>query len=276
MKSLFARALGISALSALCGCATHHHATAETSSPRNTDIVVFMVGDSTMANKPVIPANPERGWGQMLQGYFKDGVRISNHALNGRSSKSFIDEGKWSPVVNAIQPGDYVIIQFGHNDQPGKGPKRFTEPFGTYKENLEKYIRETREKHGKPILCTSVVRRKFDAEGKLIDTHGDYIVATRQVAAEQNVPLLELNQLTQELVSEMGDEQSKRLYDWIPAGEFSKYPKELKDDTHFNAFGASRVCDLAVEEINRHVPDLAKHLNQSSKTNATTAPALEK
>ena len=276
MKSLFARALGISALSALCGCATHHHATAETSSPRNTDIVVFMVGDSTMANKPVIPANPERGWGQMLQGYFKDGVRISNHALNGRSSKSFIDEGKWSPVVNAIQPGDYVIIQFGHNDQPGKGPKRFTEPFGTYKENLEKYIRETREKQGKPILCTSVVRRKFDAEGKLIDTHGDYIVATRQVAAEQNVPLLELNQLTQELVSEMGDEQSKRLYDWIPAGEFSKYPKELKDDTHFNAFGASRVCDLAVEEISRHVPDLAKHFNQSTKTNATTAPALEK
>lgn len=247
----------------LCGCATQRHEKV-TPAPAAVPqvITVYMVGDSTMANKPLIPANPERGWGQMLQAYFKDTVRVSNHALNGRSSKSFIDEGKWQPVVDAIKPGDYVIIQFGHNDQPGKGPKRETQPFGTYKQNLERYVRETREKQGNPVLATSVVRRKFNADGRLDDTHGDYILATRQVASEQNVTLLDLNKLSAELVLKMGEEQSKRLFDWIPAGEFARYPKELKDDTHFNAFGASRICDLAVEEMNRHVPALAQHLNQ--------------
>ena len=103
---------------------------------------IFMVGDSTMADKPVIPANPERGWGQMLPMYFQDGVRIENHAVNGRSTKSFIDQGRWEAVTNLLRPGDYVIIQFGHNDEKKNDPKRYTEPFGSFKTNLAMFVRD--------------------------------------------------------------------------------------------------------------------------------------
>lgn len=229
--------------------------------------VVYLIGDSTMADKPVIPANPERGWGQMLPIYFQDGVRIENHALNGRSSKSFRDEGHWQPVLDKLRSGDFVIIQFGHNDEKANDPKRYTSPFGTFKDNLTRYIHEVREHGAKPILATSVARRKFSAQGKLEDTHGDYIIATRQVAAEQHVPLLDMNADSSVLLQEMGDEQSKRLFDWIPAGEFEKGSQGLRDDTHFNAYGATRMCDLAVAEIQKSAPDLARWLKKTTKNN---------
>lgn len=249
-------------LAMLVGCATPNLPMTQASSGAPT---IFMIGDSTMANKPVIPAYPERGWGQMLPVYFQDGVRIDNRALNGRSSKSFRDEGRWQPVFDKVQPGDFVIIQFGHNDEKDQDPTRYTTPFGTFKENLARYIREAHERGAKPILATSVARRKFDGQGRLQDTHGDYIIATRQVAAEQNVPLLELNTRSSELLIKMGVEESKRLYDWIPAGEFAKAPDGLKDDTHFNAYGASRMCDLAVEEIKNAAPELARWLKPTPK-----------
>jgi lysophospholipase L1-like esterase len=275
MKTKFLTTVVVAGVLAICGCSTHRQKTAVAATKtESAGIVIFMVGDSTMADKPVIPANPERGWGQLLPGYFKPGVRVENHAANGRSSKSFLDEGKWRPVVESIKPGDCVIIQFGHNDQPGKGAKRETQPFGSYKTNLFRYVQETRERGGVPVLCTSVARRKFDAEGRLVDTHGDFIPAARQAAAELNVPLLDLNSGTIKLLTDMGPEGSKRLFDWIPAGEFERYPKELKDDTHFNAFGACRVCDLAVVEIKLHVPSLAVYLKESAKAASTNAPAV--
>ena len=213
-----------------------------------------------MADKPVIPANPERGWGQMLLMYFKDNVRIANHARNGRSSRSFRDEGKWKVVCEQLKPGDYVIIQFGHNDEKTQDPARFTEPFGSFKQNLAQYVREARALKAGPILATPVSRRKFDADGKPRDTHGDYSVAVRQVAAEQQVPLLDLARRSAELLSTMGPEQSKRLFDWIEPGEFEKCPDGIQDDTHFCAYGASRICDLAVAEMKIAVPDLARSL----------------
>jgi lysophospholipase L1-like esterase len=140
-----------------------------------------------------IPPNPERDWGQMLPMYFKDGVRIENHAVNGRSSKSFPDEGRWEPVLNQLKPGDYVIIEFGHNNEKQKDPKRYTEPFGGFKQNLELFIRESREHKATPVLATPVARRKFDDNGGLVDTHGDYVKVVREVAHEQRVLLLEMN-----------------------------------------------------------------------------------
>lgn len=252
----------------LAGCAAQQAPQRDTAGGNTTTgsgkiahaFTIFMVGDSTMADKPVIPPNPERGWGQLLPLYFKEGVRIENHAANGRSSKSFIDEGRWKAVLQKLQPRDFVIIQFGHNDEKVKSPDRYTTPFGTFAANLTRYVRETREHKATPILCTSVARRKFDADGRLIDTHGDYIVATRQVAAEHHVPLLDLNKDTSALLTSMGPEQSKRLFDWIPAGEFARRPDGWKDDTHFNAFGACRVCDLAAAEIKTNVPELARWL----------------
>ena len=221
---------------------------------------VFMIGDSTMANKPLRPPNPERGWGQMLQSYFKDGVRIDNCAVNGRSSKSFRDEDRWAAVREQIKPGDYVIIQFGHNDEKRQDPKRFTEPFGEFKKNLELYVRETRVHKGLPILATPVVRRKFDGEGKLQDTHGDYTRAIRQVAEEQKVPLLDMEKRSAELVQQLGPEASKKLYKWIAPGEYANPAEGFQDDTHFNAYGASRMCDLAIADLRDTAPDLAKWL----------------
>jgi lysophospholipase L1-like esterase len=222
---------------------------------------IFMVGDSTMANKPVVPEYPERGWGQMLPQYFKSGVRIENHAMNGRSSKSFLDEGRWAVVTNRLQPGDWVIIQFGHNDEKRKDPKRFTEPFGSYETNLVKFITETRAHGANPVLCTSIARRDFNAAGNLVDTHGDYIKAAREVAVAQGVPLLDLNKRTDELLRRLGPDRSKVYYDWFTTNDFPGLKKNITDDTHLNATGASRVCDFAVEEILASAPGLALYLN---------------
>jgi DNA sulfur modification protein DndE len=237
-------------------------------------ITLHMIGDSTMANKPVIPANPERGWGQMFQMYFKDSVRVENYAQNGRSTKSFIAEGRWDKVVAAFKPGDFVIIQFGHNDEKTNNVKVGTAPFGEYTTNLVRFIRESREHKANPILATPTARRKFDESGMLTNSHGVYPEAVRKVAAAEKVPLLELTMATEKLLQQLGPESSKRLFDWIPAGEFTA--KKLEDDTHFNAYGASRVCDLVVVELEVKVPELAKHLNRSSKSKKPVMPALEK
>jgi lysophospholipase L1-like esterase len=240
---------------ALCGCATK---------PATTGFTIFMIGDSTMADKPVIPANPERGWGQLLPLYFQDGVRIENHAVNGRSTKSFIDQNRWQTVTNRLRPGDYVIIQFGHNDEKIKDPRRYTEPFGGFKTNLARFIRESRAHDATPILATPIARRKFDDHGKLVDTHGDYVKAVREVAREQPAPLLEMNTPSAKLLADMGPERSKKLFDWIEPGEFERYPDGLTDDTHLNAYGACRMCDFAVSEIETNVPQLAVWLKRHS------------
>ena len=230
---------------------------------QSNHITVHMIGDSTMANKPVIPGNPERGWGQMLHMYFKDSVRVENYAQNGRSSKSFIAEGRWDKVVAALKAGDFVIIQFGHNDEKTNDVNRGTAPFGEYTTNLVRFIRETQERKATPILATPVARRKFDGAGKIVDTHGDYPRAVRAIATEQKVSLLELCAATEKVLQQLGPESSKRLFRWIPADEFGPGSKSWEDDTHFNAYGASRVCDLAVVEIAARVPELASHLNRS-------------
>jgi lysophospholipase L1-like esterase len=230
--------------------------------PTDPGFTLFLAGDSTLADKPLIPANPERGWGQLLPLYFQESVRVENHAVNGRSTKSFLDEGRWSTITNRLKPGDYVIIQFGHNDEKKSDTNRFTEPFGGFKTNLARFVREAREHQATPILATAVARRKFDDSGMLVDTHGDYITAARQVAREQQAPLLDLNRLSAELLTRLGPDSAKRLYDWIPAGEFERQPKGLSDDTHFNAYGASRMCDLAIMEIEANVPALAGRLNR--------------
>jgi len=226
-----------------------------------TVCTIYMIGDSTMSNKPLIPAYPERGWGQLLPLYFKSGVRIENHAMNGRSTKSFILEDRWNTVREKLKPGDWVIIQFGHNDNKPSDTNRYTEPFGSFKTNLMTFIAESRARGAHPLLCTSIARRKFDKDGKLMDTHGDFIAATRQVATEEKVPLLDLNKRTDELLRELGDERSKMLYDWVTTNDIPGMKTNLVDDTHLNAFGASRVCDMAVEEIEANAPELAKFLN---------------
>jgi lysophospholipase L1-like esterase len=226
---------------------------------------LFLIGDSTMANKPVVPANPERGWGQILPTYLKETIRLENHAVNGRSTKSFLDEGRWAAITNKLKAGDWVIVQFGHNDEKEADSKRFTRPFGSFQTNLARYVSETRAAGAQPILATPVVRRAFDAAGKLKDTHGDYPVAVRQIAAELKVPLLELNARSATLVEGLGPERAKKLYLWVGPDEFPGLAAPKEDDTHFCAYGATRICDLAAAEIQSAAPALARHLNAPAK-----------
>jgi lysophospholipase L1-like esterase len=212
---------------------------------------LHLAGDSTMANKERKAPNPEYGWGEMLPDYFSDPATIVNYAANGRSTKSFIDEGRWQKLVDALQAGDWVIIQFGHNDSKKEDPKRFTEPRGSYQENLRRFIADVRAKGANPVLATPVARRKWNDAGQLVDTHGDYPDALRAVAGEQKVPLLEMNKLTAALEEGHGVEGSKRLHLWIPAGAYERKPEGWQDNTHYTAYGADRVAALAVQEIIR-------------------------
>lgn len=208
-------------------------------------ITIYTIGDSTMANKNK-GVYPETGWCQVLGSYFDDSVTVSNHAVNGRSSKSFIDEGRWKTVLDSIKPGDLVFIQFGHNDEKEYDSTRYTVSFGTYSDNLRRFIMESREKGARPVLFTSIVRRKFDDNGRLTATHGDYPEATRRVAKELSVPLIDLEKLTEVWINSLGDEPSKEYFLWTePDG---KFPEGRKDDTHLSEKGAKEVAKLAMKD----------------------------
>jgi lysophospholipase L1-like esterase len=228
---------------------------------QNRPVTIFMIGDSTMADKDP-KAEPERGWGQALQSFFDDTLKVSNHAVNGRSSKSFLDEGRWQIVLNSLQSGDYVIIQFGHNDQK-PDEARHTDPHTTYKNNLHKYVTDARAKGASPLLCTCIVRRKFDEKGVLVDTHGEYPDAARQAAKELKVPLLDLQRRTQQLVSELGPDKSKSLYLYALPGAYANRPDGVQDDTHLNPEGAAAVARMAVEEMKALKLPLASHLKSA-------------
>ncbi|WP_443777031.1 pectinesterase family protein [Bacteroides clarus] len=257
-------------------------------------ITIFMIGDSTMSNKSLTGGNPERGWGHVLPGFFSEDIIVDNHAQNGRSSKSFIDEGRWDKVLALIKKGDYVFIQFGHNDEKPKAD-RHTDPGTTFDANLRKFVNETREKGGIPVLFNSIVRRNFgvaddkvvaqaiiqddirkginpDAKrdasqtavsekgDKLIDTHGSYLDSPRNVAKELNVPFVDMNKITHELVEGMGPEESKKLFMWVPANVVPAMPKGREDNTHLNVYGARVIAGLTVDAIASVVPELAKYV----------------
>ncbi|MFC5625151.1 rhamnogalacturonan acetylesterase [Algoriphagus winogradskyi] len=226
----------------------------------NGDITFFMVGDSTMADKPYAGSNPEKGWGQVFPLYFKEGIRFENHAVNGRSTKSFREEGRWDVVMDRIKPGDYVIVEFGHNDQKINSADRYAFADSTYRDNLIRYVNEIREKGGTAVLATPISRRSFDENGVLTDTHGRYSEVVREVAAEMEVPLFDLHAKTITLIEQFGVEKSKELFLHYRPGDYSQFPEGRADITHLSPTGAFKVSDLAVEELRRELPELAKFL----------------
>lgn len=214
---------------------------------QKTDPVhIWMIGDSTMAAKKA-ERYPESGWGVALADFVIDNAKVHNHAASGRSTLSFITEGRWKSVSDSLQKGDYVIIQFGHNDEKME-EKLHTEPFGSFKANMKKFIEETKAKGAKPIVCSSIVRRSFDSSGKLIDTHGDYIKAAKEIAKENKTDYIDMELLTRKMVLEMGPDKSKEIYNFIG---------KRKDSTHLNVKGAKAVAELFVKEVKREKLTLA-------------------
>ncbi|MGI5483436.1 rhamnogalacturonan acetylesterase [Streptomyces lavendofoliae] len=204
---------------------------------------VWIAGDSTAAQK-YADAAPETGWGMALPFFLTPHLTVANHAMNGRSSKSFIDEGRLDTVLAGIRPGDLLLVQFGHNDQKAADPARYTEPWTTYREHLLRYVAGARARGARPVLLTPVERRRFDAAGDALPTHGEYPAAMRALAAEQGVPLVDVQAASLAEWGRLGPEPSKAYFTWLAPGEWPGYPDGRQDNTHFRPRGAIEVARL--------------------------------
>lgn len=221
------------------------------------EITVYLVGDSTVCNYDEDQA-PREGWGQELANFFTGNVKIDNRAASGRSSKSFIEEGKFSPVKELMKKGDYLFIQFGHNDE--KDDSRHTDPYTTFKETLTEYINAARSKGAQPVLITPVARRKFDKNGQIVDTHGSYPAAMIELAKEEDVPYIDLCSKSMALFNKLGPEGTLNIFLHLDAGVSPNYPDGVSDDTHFQKNGAIEIAKLVIEGIKGNNLPLARYI----------------
>jgi lysophospholipase L1-like esterase len=224
---------------------------------RAPPITVWLAGDSTMAQKQP-DKRPETGWGEALQPCFDSSeVRIANRAVNGRSTRSFIAEGRWAAIVDSLRAGDYVLIQFGHNDEK-VGTDRYASP-EDYARNLARFVADVRAHGANPVLLTPVVRRRFDG-ATLQPTHGAYPDAARRVARERDVPLIDMTRASAALVQRLGPDSSRALWLHLEPGANPNYPAGVHDDTHFDPEGARVMAGLALDAMTTAVPALASHV----------------
>lgn len=207
---------------------------------------VFIIGDSTAANK-LTTAYPETGWGMPFTYFFDKTVEVNNLAKNGRSTRTFLSEGLWDTALSTMKKGDYVFIQFGHNDESKEKVDRYTSP-EQYKENLVKFVSEARAKQATPILITPVSRRKFK-DGNALETHKEYTPLVKELAAKLNVPLIDLDGKSRELYQQFGEENSKLLFLQLQANEHPNYPEGKVDNTHFSELGARKIAQIVLQEI---------------------------
>lgn len=210
---------------------------------------LYCIGDSTMANKKDPDKNPEHGWAQVLQPFFRENISVENKAVNGRSTKSFINEKRWDSICKKLQKGDYVFIEFGHNDEKIADSTRYTNPHTSYRYNLIRFVKESREKGAVPILLSSIARRNFNEQGVLVPTHGDYPLETRLVAQEYKVPFIDLEYFTELLEQSYGPDKSKLLHLHFKAGEVPYYKEDKNDDTHLSLKGATEIAQIVIGQI---------------------------
>lgn len=234
--------------------------------PADEKLTVFLCGDSTLADK--LPTDkPETGWGMVLPTYLNtEVVQVQNHAVNGRSTKSFLTEGRWQKVMAQVKKGDWVLIQFGHNDQKISDSTRSAPAQTLYRQNLVRFVNETRAKGGNPLLITPVMRRKFDEKGTFVDQHGEYPQVVKDVARELKVPLVDLHAKSQAVIEKHGDEGSKVLFMHYGPGIYAKFPKGIEDNTHFSAYGAAVMASLVVQGIMELPIDLKSFVKKSAFT----------
>ncbi len=220
---------------------------------------IFWAADSTVQTNN-ITTYPQTGIGQVFPLYIKDGITVVNHAKNGRSTKSFLDEGRLQKIEEEIGAGDYLFIQFGHNDEKQEDPARYTEPFSTYMENLEIYINVARRHGAYPVLITPLERRCFLDEKHLgIGAHSDYVAAMKQTAEKCNVPLVDLYSMSRSELKKAGEPASRKWYMYFEEGEYKNYPEGKADNTHLRYDGAVMYAGLiarGLKELGGHYKDL--------------------
>ncbi len=210
------------------------------------DVRVFWIGDSTVQYNG-IDTWPQCGMGQELGLYLRQGVAVENHARNGRSTKSFRDEGLWAPVEQALGPGDILLIQFGHNDEKTEDSARYSSP-EQYAENLLAYAKQARQKGALPVLITPLTRRRFE-NGLLTYSHGAYPAACRTLAANTGLPLIDLTTDSRALVAGLGEESSRELYMYFEPGRYANYPAGMTDNTHLRYEGAVAFCGIIAQGL---------------------------
>ena len=223
-------------------------------------IRVYLIGDSTMCTYEPNRA-PLTGWGMPFVNFFDSSVIIDNRARGGRSTRTFLSENRWQPIADSLKEGDYVLIQFGHNDEAKeeKYKERYT-PVPDYKTNLIKFITETRAKKAIPVLITPVTRMKFDKEGKIQETHKEYSAAVWEIGKQYNTPVIDLDVKSRELLQQFGPVNSKILFMQLDSLEHPNYPNGQKDNTHFNEYGARRMAELVLAEIKTLKLELADRI----------------
>ncbi|WP_158057102.1 rhamnogalacturonan acetylesterase [Halorussus halophilus] len=225
-------------------------------------ITVHLIGDSTMAEKAAAE-RPETGWGTPFAERLDDSVTVQNHARNGRSTRTFLEEGRWDPVVRSLAETHYVFVQFGHNDEVPSKEQHTTE--AAFVANLEKFVEETREHGAAAVLLTPIARRHFDEDGDPKDTHRVYSELTREVARARSVPLIDADERSRSLLRELGLEESKALYNHQSPGEHPNYPEGVADDTHFSERGARRMAELVLDGVAELNLGLADHVEQNEE-----------
>jgi lysophospholipase L1-like esterase len=208
---------------------------------------VWMIGDSTMADKTATQF-PETGWGTPFSYHFDASISVQNQARDGFSTQMFIEKGCWQSIFKNLKKDDYIFIQFGHNDESEQWPERYTPP-EQFKLNLIKFITDARSKIALPILITPVARRKFNDSGNAVETHPLYSGLVTSVATEYNVPMIDLDGKSMQLLDQLGREASKSLYLILKPGQYSNYPSGIADNTHFNEYGAQEIAQIVLEQI---------------------------
>lgn len=219
-------------------------------------ITVYLIGDSTVCTQPVSQA-PVTGWGTPFALFFDNTVRVENHARGGRSTRTFISENRWQHVVDVLKAGDYVFMQFGHNDE-AKEPQyaeRYTSP-EDYRRNLIKFITDTRAKNAMPVLITPVSRRKFSKEGKALETHTEYSRIVAEISVAHKVPMIDLDSRSRDLYESFGPEYSKILFNISEPGANPQFPQGVNDNTHFSEYGARLLAELVLDEMKKLKLDL--------------------
>ncbi|HEY1140524.1 MAG TPA: rhamnogalacturonan acetylesterase [Lysobacter sp.] len=212
-----------------------------TSAHAASPVTIHLAGDSTMSIKRD-EKRPETGWSEFLAQQFSPGaIVVDNRAMNGRSTRTFIEEGRWQALIDATKPGDVVLIQFGHNDQSVEKPDRYTPPMD-YARNLQRFVADVRAKAATPVLLTPLARRRFDEEGRVVASHGEYPDLVRVLAAREHVALIDMERRGTAVLQEAGVENSKALFLWLAPGEHMNYPQGVQDNTHFSPKGAQRMA----------------------------------